>query len=76
MCHCLKNVPFYYLSEKCPKVLSLKYVHLKCVHLKSVRLKNVAAPGFMALKRMVGINDHSGTIVFYNVVLVKSANGY
>jgi hypothetical protein len=40
----LNCVPFYYLSEKCPKILSLKYVCLKCVRLKSVRLKNVAVP--------------------------------
>ena len=44
MCPCLKNVPIYYLSEICPKMFSLKYVHLKCVCLKSVRLKNVAVP--------------------------------
>ena len=41
---CLKNVPFYYLSKKCPKVLCLKSVRLKTVHLKCVRLKNVAVP--------------------------------
>ena len=42
---CVKNVPFYCLSKKCPKVLCLKYVRLKSVCLKYVRLKNVAVPG-------------------------------
>ena len=49
---CLKNVPFYYLSKKCPKVLCLKSVRLKTVHLKCVRLKNVAVP-FLTTCRFV-----------------------